>query len=358
MKTPHKFNYNWTLKDSIFTKDKGKVFSCFACGGGSTMGYKLAGFDVIGFNEIDPKMAECYIENHKPRYSFVEDIRIFKERNDLPEELYNLDILDGSPPCSSFSMAGNREKDWGKEKKFREGQAMQTLDDLFFDFIDLTRKLQPKIAIAENVSGILLGEAKKYVRKILSEFDKAGYVVKEISLNAMRMGVPQKRERVFFIAIRKDLVQHLPINDSILFDDFPFLDMVFFEPLINFGEFEDNQGKPLNKDKVTYQRWLQRIYGDKSFGDITERINGKGSDFNTSIIYSNEPFPTIVSKGCEVKFDLPIKVSDMEYCKAGSYPTDYNFLSNKPAYLIGMSVPPVMMAQIASRIYEQWRKIF
>lgn len=48
------FNYNWTLKDAVFTKDKGKVFSCFACGGGSTMGYKLAGFDVLGCNEIDP----------------------------------------------------------------------------------------------------------------------------------------------------------------------------------------------------------------------------------------------------------------------------------------------------------------
>jgi len=112
-----KLHYEWTLKDAIFTKDKGKVFSCFACGGGSTMGYKLAGFDVIGFNEIDPKMANCYIENHNPKYSFIEPIQEFKNRNDLPKQLYNLDILDGSPPCSSFSMAGNREKDWGKEKK-------------------------------------------------------------------------------------------------------------------------------------------------------------------------------------------------------------------------------------------------
>ena len=50
----HKFPYNWKLAEANFTKDKGKVFSCFACGGGSTMGYKLAGFDVIGCNEIDP----------------------------------------------------------------------------------------------------------------------------------------------------------------------------------------------------------------------------------------------------------------------------------------------------------------
>lgn len=48
----HKFPYNWRLSEAKFTKDKGKVFSCFACGGGSTMGYKLAGFDVIGCNEI------------------------------------------------------------------------------------------------------------------------------------------------------------------------------------------------------------------------------------------------------------------------------------------------------------------
>jgi len=58
----HRFSYRWTLKDAVFTKDKGKVFSCFACGGGSTMGYKLAGFDVIGCNEIDHKRTLLDIE--------------------------------------------------------------------------------------------------------------------------------------------------------------------------------------------------------------------------------------------------------------------------------------------------------
>ena len=92
--------YNWKLKETKFTKDKGKVFSCFSCGGGSTMGYKLDGFDVLGCNEIDPKMMEVYIENHKPKYSYLEGIQTFKKRKDLPKELYNLDILDGSPPRS------------------------------------------------------------------------------------------------------------------------------------------------------------------------------------------------------------------------------------------------------------------
>jgi DNA (cytosine-5)-methyltransferase 1 len=137
----HRFPYEWYLQNGYpaqgIEKHGSKVFSCFACGGGSTMGYKLAGYDVLGCNEIDKRMAECYQANHNPKYCFIEPIQEFKLRKDLPDELYNLDILDGSPPCSSFSMSGNREKDWGKKKKFREGQAEQVLDTLFFDFIDL-----------------------------------------------------------------------------------------------------------------------------------------------------------------------------------------------------------------------------
>src|ERR1700735_4422041 len=119
--------YNWKLSETEFTKDKGSVFSTFACGGGSTMGYKLNGFDVIGCNEIDPRMNSVYVKNHNPKFNFLCDIR--KLLNiELPNELYNLTIFDGSPPCSSFSLAGNRSKDWGKSKKFKEGQEEQILD--------------------------------------------------------------------------------------------------------------------------------------------------------------------------------------------------------------------------------------
>ena len=222
----HKFPYRWTLKDARFTKDKGNVFSCFACGGGSTMGYKLAGFDVIGCNEIDPRMNKVYVANHHPRLNYLAPIQEFKLRKDLPAELYNLDILDGSPSCSSFSMAGNRDDDWGKEKKFREGQAMQVLDTLFFDFIDLAKELQPKIVIAENVKGLLLGEAFSYVRRVYEEFDKAGYVVCHTLCDATIMGVPQRRERVFFTAILKDLLQYIPQRHD-LFDVYPEIDLTF-----------------------------------------------------------------------------------------------------------------------------------
>jgi DNA (cytosine-5)-methyltransferase 1 len=235
-----KYNYEWTLKDANFTKDKGTVFSCFACGGGSTMGYKLAGFDVIGCNEIDPKMIEAYRANHNPKYSYLEPIQEFKNRDDLPEELYNLDILDGSPPCSSFSMAGNREKDWGKDKKFSEGQQKQILDTLFFDFLDLGERLQPKVIIAENVKGLLLGKAQKYVSRILHRFDEIGYYVDYKLLNASKMGIPQKRERVFFYAIRKDLYNGV-FED--LFGTRPILDLDFNEKLITYQEIEDIEGE-------------------------------------------------------------------------------------------------------------------
>ena len=149
------FDWRWSKTDIINDKDV-KVFSTFSCGGGSSLGYKRAGFQVIGNVEIDPKMNDLYITNHHPKYNYCEDLRKFNERQDLPEELYEIDILDGSPPCTSFSMAGVRDRDWGKEKQFREGQAVQTLDDLFFVFLDTEEKLRPKIVIAENVVGMKL----------------------------------------------------------------------------------------------------------------------------------------------------------------------------------------------------------
>lgn len=349
----HRFPYKWTLKDAIFTKDKGKVFSCFACGGGSTMGYKLAGFDVLGCNEIDPKMMEAYKTNHNPKYSYLEPIQTFKLRNDLPDELYNLDILDGSPPCSSFSMAGNREKDWGKEKVFREGQAEQVLDTLFFDFIDLAKKLQPKIVVAENVKGLLLGEAKQYVRQIYSEFDLAGYYCQHWLLDASKMGVPQKRERVFFIALRKDLAH--PFMEQVdMFTSLPKLTLSFNEKEIHFKEiFHDYTDRPLTKHYKKF--WDIRVEGDIDFSDSSYRMGkNENAQFQYKYLYMNKVANTITAGEYCVLFDYPRYRNYDELCECGSYPKDYNFIKNKPNYLIGMSVPPVMTAQIATEIYNQW----
>jgi DNA (cytosine-5)-methyltransferase 1 len=313
----HRFSYKWNLKDG-YPKSHGlKVFGTFICGGGSTMGYKLAGFEHLGGVEIDPQVADVYKTNHNPKYLFVEDIRGFADRKEFPEDLYNLDILDGSPPCSSFSMAGNREKDWGKTKVFREGQAEQRLDDLFFDYIRLAKKLQPKVVIAENVKGLIQGNAKAYVHRIKKEFEAAGYKVQLFLLNAASMGVPQKRERVFFICRRNDL-------------NFPKLELKFSESKICVKDFYTT----IKKEKT-------QNYTKSRFGDVMVNLNDSCNTIATINRYwINEN-------------ELLSKESIQQI---GTYPLDYNFKKIEPKYLIGMSVPPVMTAQIATEIYNQWFK--
>jgi DNA (cytosine-5)-methyltransferase 1 len=348
----HKFPYNWNLKNAIFTKDKGKVFSCFACGGGSTMGYKLAGFDVIGHNDIDKKMVEVYKENHNPKYSFLESITTFAKRKDLPKELYNLDILDGSPPCSSFSMAGNREKDWGKEKVFREGQELQVLDTLFFDFIDLAKELQPKVVVAENVKGLLLGNAKQYVIKIYEAFDKAGYYVQHWLLDASKMGIPQRRERVFFIALRKDLSAPFMFQKD-MFTEVPKLELEFNEKKILYKEFKSKIH--LKQVKSTYEINCVNNCTETGVPQIEKKsINGKIGAVGFGFVLLDNCVPNTITTGYVINKEKMCYATNEELCSIGSYAQDYNFLKLKPNYLIGMSVPPVMTAQIASNIYDQW----
>ena len=339
----HIFPWKWNLSDLKFVPKNGKtVFTCFSCGGGSSMGYKLAGYTVFGNCEIDPKMMEVYKTNHHPKYSYLMDIRDFVNLPDseIPEELKNLDILDGSPPCSVFSTAGSREDGWNTEKVFREGQAAQRLDDLFFYFIEVARKLQPKVIVAENVKGLLLGNAKGYVNEIIKAFDLAGYKVQIFLLNASRMGVPQKRERVFFIAHRKDL-------------DYPKIKMEFNEKPILFGEVRSEKGKTVTgKKSLEYLQYMKR--GDKDFADIRMRLHGKYSNFSMKIVWDEDIAPTLVSGSHFLRGEDKSWYSDTDCRRVQTFPEDYNFIKEDVKYICGMSVPPIMMAQVARQIWRQW----
>lgn len=338
-------SHRWKLTDLEKVDKNGlKVFSCFACGGGSTMGYKLAGYEVIGANEIDPEMAWHYKTNHNPKHYYLEDIRVFNKRKDLPEELYKLDILDGSPPCSSFSMAGKREKDWGKKKVFREGQADQVLDDLFFEFIALAKELQPKVVIAENVKGMLAGNAKGYVKQVIAGFKEAGYQVQLFLLNGATMGVPQKRERVFFVCSRNDL--NLP-KLKIEFNQKSIVLKDALQGLKNDGYDRSN-----SENKHLYDRVAP--------GAAFSTVHPKGSLFNWIKLNPNDVSCTLaaVSTGtCIFHWDKMRLLSEEETCAIGSYPLDYKFSKKGMChYMIGMSVPPLMTYGLANEIYKQWFK--
>lgn len=347
--------YNWTLKDTIFKEDKGTVVSAFSCGGGSSLGYKKAGFKVIGAIDIDKRLTDVYKLNLDTKYVFTESITDFVKRDDIPSEFYNIDILDGSPPCSSFSLAGAREKHWGKKKKFMEGQQEQVLDTLFFDFIDLAKKLQPKVVVAENVKGLLLGKAKKYLTKIYEEFDKAGYYCQHYLLDASTMNIPQKRERVFIVCLRKDLAWKFLIEKD-LFSIIPKLELNFNYPVIPF------------KDVCTYEKGYSAPKGTITLlekckdGESCSLYNEKGNYFGTIKLDFNKVIGTLTAGMNRSKSGYfyknngvwqGISVKDALLCQ--SFPLDYNFGEFKdPYYIIGMSVPPLMIAKIATEIFNQW----
>lgn len=339
----------WYLEDLKSIPQNGlKVMSTFSCGGGSSMGYKLAGCDVIAANDIDPEMAYHYKLNLNPKHYFLCPIKDLLKK-ELPKELYDLDILDGSPPCSTFSMAGSREKAWGKKKHFREGQAEQILDDLFFDYLDLVEHLKPKVAIAENVKGMLQGNAKGYCKLIIERFKAIGYKPQLFLVNAADCGVPQKRERVFFIALRNDI-------------DKPKLVLVPRHRWISAGESTSDL-QVLTDDEIrdTVPRqsdlsWWKDTKKGSSYKHAVQKARGKESLFQHQKLDEKTPSCTLSANNhVFVHWNVCRKLSYREWKRLGSFPDDYQAKSDKIGkYMIGMSVPPRMTEQVAKAVIEQW----
>lgn len=303
------------------------------------MGYKLAGYNVIGNCEIDKRIEDMYVKNHHPLYSYNMDIRDFLLLEELPRELFDLDILDGSPPCSVFSIAGKREADWGREKQFREGQKRQTLDDLFFKYIQLLDKLKPKVFVAENVLGLISGNAKGYVAEIIKEVSQTGYDMQIFCLNAAVMGVPQRRERVFFIGQRKGLGYGKLVLD-------------FHEEPILFREVREEGGR--RPSKLTCSLLQEKRRTDRKLSDIHKRLYKRISRFGAALVWDNMVAPTITANGEFIKANKDLLFSDMDFINCQTFPYDYDFCGNSVQYVCGMSVPPLMMQRVAAEIHRQW----
>lgn len=250
------------------------------------MGYKLAGCDVLGCVEIDPKM-----------------------------------------------------------KKFREGQAEQTLDDLSFIFIETVKKLKPMVVIMENVEGLLLGEAFSYVQRIYSDFQDAGYFVHHWLLKGEQMGVPQTRHRVFFVAIRADL----QIDPS-------WIDMSFnYEP-VTYGDVKEGDLFPLKPDSVYMSVISQASEKDNSIADTRIRLGEKGSAFQTFYIRDHQILPTLRTSPDIIDIEHLSYISRETIRNAQTFPRDYDFGAwnrSNVGYICGMSVPLVMIKRIVTRLIEQ-----
>ena len=183
-----------------------KAISTFSGCGGSCLGLEMAGFDIRVASEFIESARETYAANHLGVPIDSRDIRTVKGA-DLLEvaqaNRYEIDLLEGSPPCSPFSTAGKRHKHWAQTNRYSDSE--QRSDDLFFEFARLVDEIRPKVFIAENVKGLITGSAKGYFKMILARLRDHGYRVEARLLDASLLGVPQKRQRIIFIGTRNDL---------------------------------------------------------------------------------------------------------------------------------------------------------
>lgn len=378
------YDLPWQLKDLPAPDATAPtVLSTFASGGGSTMGYKLAGFNVIAANDIDPEMAQNYKHNFDPKHYFlmpIRDLVQLAKNKSLPAELYDLDVIDGSPPCSSFSTSGLRDKTWGKEKHFREGQSAQVLDDLFFDYLDLIETLKPKVSIAENVTGMLIGSARGYVSAIIDRYKKIGYRVQLFQLNAADCGVPQKRVRIFFVAVRNDYANKHSLDALCLapksrwrtvrhaFNNLPTL------TFLNEDKTQDNsndkkllipttRGINLKSQrtgevhKVCARQLWEVCKPGQNFSQVLTANSYKASHFNWIRFDFTQPAPTIMAEGRRGMMHPfePRRITCAETFRLSSFPDDYEATTSAIGkYLAGMSVPPFMTRTVASAVRDQW----
>jgi len=308
----------------------------------------MAGFRVVYANEFIPEARKTYKANHPNSYLDGSDIR------DLTPELLleragvkrgELDIFDGSPPCSAFSTAGSREKGWGKVKSYSDGA--QRVDDLFYEYARILDGVQPKVFIAENVSGLVKGTAKGYFKRILQALRDCGYNVSCRVLDARWLGVPQMRKRTIFIGVRNDLGIE-PVHPKPLPYSYTIGDALVIPP-------DDTTAKILGPDTETYKFWVHTKAGD-TLGNTCKRLTGRNS-FLTHCKQSPHVAANTVTQGIQQLYHWtePRTLTLGELRRISGFPDDFILTGTfaQQWERIGRAVPPVMMSKIAATVADE-----
>jgi DNA (cytosine-5)-methyltransferase 1 len=158
------------------------------------------------------------------------------------------------------------------------------------------------------------------------------------------MGIPQRRHRVFFIAIRKDI-------------DFDVegLDMSFNYETITYGEIKAGEIEVLGENTDYRRLTLASLPEEKDIGAVNMRLHKKLSGFQTFLIDDNSLVPTLRSKPDIIDRNAIAFITKETIANAQTFPQDYDFISNTRAnigYICGMSVPPIMIKRIVTRLIE------
>ena len=326
-------------------QNKFTVISTFAGGGGSSTGYRLSGGNILAVNEFVEEARNTYRENYANTPILPDDIKELSGQDILNVAgigVGELDILDGSPPCSAFSVAGKlshssdgkHSDGWGQTKNYSDGKMVENIEDLFFEFLRVAKDIQPKIIIAENVAGLTVGEAKTYFNKIQNTFEEIGYDVSAKVLDSRYFGVSQTRTRVFFIGIRSDITTKVGLTFLNISSIFP----VESKNTIPLGQaleglvYDDEEIRMLTEKFSKTAYWKDT--GSKMPINPNKVLTGpdyhyKGHHFNLKRVSLNAPAPTLTAMGSNdttagaFHWNEPRKLTLGELKRIQSLPDDF-----------------------------------
>jgi len=173
-----------------------RAVDIFAGVGGMSLGFEMAGFQVVAAVDNNPINVQAYSNNFGNTHCFEADISELtaadlRDEADFDDEV---DVLFGGPPCQGFSVIGKRRSE-------------DPRNELLIHFARLLKELNPKYFVVENVGGLLIGDARSTLNRFLSKARSAGYsLVKPLTvLDAQAYGVPQQRRRLFVLGYRSEL---------------------------------------------------------------------------------------------------------------------------------------------------------
>lgn len=335
-----------------------KVVSLFSGCGGSSLGYKLAGMKVLLANEFIKAASDVYEANFPTTIVLKDDIRKLTGKDILDKinlKIGELDILDGSPPCQSFSTAGKREQKWGKVVKYSETE--QRCDDLLYQYARMLDEIKPKVFIAENVKGLVVGEAKNIFNDVTNLFKSKGYNVKCRLLNAKYFNVAQNRPRIFWVGVRKDYniepshpkAQYKPLTVAEVLKD------------VKNEEWELKASK--YPEHYSVMKYLKQMKPGESGADYNE----KGSYFGLIRLAWDKPANTILQSDAKhiscsaIHPEENRRLTISELKRVSSFSDNFILLGTYQQQWerIGRAVPPNLMKALAEHVrYTILNKIY
>lgn len=311
---------------------KPTVISLFAGCGGSSLGYKMAGFDVRLAVEWDGHAVQTYKLNHPGTRVFHGDVaKLSVEEAKHLAGVDELDVLDGSPPCQGFSTAGQRVMEDPRNSLFRE-------------YVRLLRGLRPKAFVMENVTGMVKGRMAAVFAEIMAELKASGYQVRAKTMRCQFYGVPSIRERVIVMGARDDLGR-TPVHPKPTSRPIPFGTAVAGLRIPP----EMLEHAAITPGTVGYRLWCGTKQG-RPLSDAHET----GKWFTNVKVAKNEIAPTILKTSRMYHCTEPRILTVAEAKRLQSFPDSFQFPgSHQEAWSrIGNSVPPKLMEAVAKAVRE------